>query len=114
MASKVTRMSISMKLLALFSRQTVTASAIKLLGHCCYYNDDVCSLLQPLQPLPEGGKEEKARRLRGRLRALAGGGEVPFSNLRRGKSLKPIFPKKGHGRKFHYPPEPETGFFPIN
>lgn len=30
-------------------------------------------LLQPLQPLPEGGKEEKARRLRGRLRALAGG-----------------------------------------
>lgn len=30
-------------------------------------------LLQPLQPLPEGGKEEKARRLRGRLRVLAGG-----------------------------------------
>lgn len=54
-------------------------------------------LLQPLQPLPEGGKEEKARRLRGRLRALAGGvgprgvfkafsGELAFSLL-----MKPLY-----------------------
>lgn len=51
------------------------------------------------------------------LRALAREGEVPFSNLRREKSLKPIFPKKDKVGKFHlphYPPEQETGFFPLN
>lgn len=51
------------------------------------------------------------------LRALAGGDEVLSFNLRRGKSLKSIFPKKDNVGKFHlphYPPMQEAGFFPIN